>query len=326
MIERNYDNIPKELKGLKQWVCWKAEKEIDKEGLEHYSKRLINPYNGKWAKVSEPRDWAFFSIAKKTMEKYSYDGVALCLTNIKGEHIRNDIFCIDLDKVLYEPQSIDFTQFESSKIYEIFKDKTYIEYSMSGKGLHILGYGNLENNSRKRKDSIEMYDCGRFMSLTGVKTPGSTNTLQNVQDILRTANKEFVGAVEPISIKVERGAISETDAELIDKIRNSKQGSKFSDLFDRGCITGDESADDFALCRILAFWTRNDASRIDAIFRLSALMRPKWDKVHGSQTYGQLTISNAIAKGSTTRNGKEFSNKLSNHRQIGFFDNKKGDK
>ena len=48
MIERNYDNIPKELKGLKQWVCWKAEKEVLPDGSEHYVKRLVNPYNGKW--------------------------------------------------------------------------------------------------------------------------------------------------------------------------------------------------------------------------------------------------------------------------------------
>lgn len=305
MIERNYDNIPKELKGLKQWVCWKAVKEIEADGSEHYAKKLVNPYTGKWAKVNEPQDWAFFSIAKKTMEKYNYDELSICLTNIQGEHIRNDIFCIDLDKVLFEPQTTDFNHFESSKIYEIFKGKTYIEYSMSGKGLHILGYGNFVEPYKKRKDVIEMYDKARFMSLTGVKTPDSTDSLGELEYELRTANEKYIGKPEVFdSSKVNRGTISETDSELIEKIRNSKQGAKFSDLFDRGDINGDESASDFALCRILAFWTGNNESRMYSIFRQSALMRPKWDKIHGNQTYGQLTIRNAIAKGSITRNSK----------------------
>ena len=306
MVNKNYDNIPEGLKKLKQWVCFKAEQEIKADGSIHFVKRLINPYNGKWARVTEPTDWAFFSIAKKQMQKYNCDGLAFCLTKIKGENIRNDIFCIDLDKVLEESEKIEFTHFESYKIYEMFKGKTYIEYSMSGRGLHILGFGNLDKDSRNRKDVIEMYDCSRFMSLTGDTTPDSTNFLGQVESKLKKANEKYVGKIVPISVKVNRGELSESDAELIEKIRNSKQGSKFSDLFDRGIgSANDNSANDFALCRILAFWTRNDASRIDSIFRQSALMRPKWDKIHGSQTYGQLTIQNAIASGGATRFSKK---------------------
>ena len=293
MIERNYDNIPKELKGLKQWVCWKAEKVTKPDGTEKYEKRLVNPYNGKWARVNEPRDWAFFSIAKKTMEKYNYDGLSICLTNIKGEHIRNDIFCIDLDKVLFEQQTTDFNHFESSKIYEMFKGKTYIEYSMSGKGLHILGYGNFVEPYKKRKDVIEMYDKARFMSLTGVKTPDSTDSLENLEEDVRKANKLYIGDVEPVKEKVIRGDLFETDAELIEKIRKSKHGKKFSELFDYGGVSGDDSVDDFNLCLNLAFWTRCNESAMDRIFRQSALMRRKWDRPQTGGTYGSVTIANA---------------------------------
>ena len=303
MIERNYNNIPKELKKLKQWVCYKVEEDAERPG--HPVKRLINPYNGKWARVNEPRDWAYFSIAKKQIEKYGCVGISICLTDIKGKDIRNDIFCIDLDKVLMFEQSTDFSHFESFKIYEMFKGKTYIEYSIGGLGIHILGIGNLKKDSRYRKGAIEMYDKARFMSLTGAKTSDSTDSLGELEYELRTANEKYIGKPEVFdSSKVNRGTISETDSELIEKIRNSKQGAKFSDLFDRGDINGDESASDFALCRILAFWTGNNESRMDSIFRQSALMRPKWDKIHGNQTYGQLTIRNAIAKGSITRNSK----------------------
>lgn len=301
MIERNYDNIPEELKKLKQWVCWKAEKVVKPDGTEKYEKRLVNPYTGKWAKVNEPRDWAFFSIAKKTMEKYNYDGLSICLTDIKGEYIRNDIFCIDLDKVLLVPQTTSFKVFEASKIYDMFKGKTYIEYSMSGSGLHILGIGNLEENCRYRKNEVEMYDSKRFMSLTGVGTPDSTEVLGNLENELREANLKYVGKVEPVQDKVRRGDLTESDAELIAKIRKSRQAQLFSDYFDRGIGNGDHSSQDFSFCIMLAFWTRNNPAQMDSIFRQSALMRPKWDRMHGSQTYGNKTINNAIAKNGATR-------------------------
>ncbi len=306
MVNRNYENIPEDLKKLKQWVCYKVEKEI-KAGEEHFTKRLINPYTGKWAKVSEPRDWAYYSIAIKQMAKYKCDGISLCLTSLKGEDLRNDIFCIDLDKVLSENETTEFGNFEAYKTYEMFKGKTYIEYSISGRGLHILGIGNLAENSRCKKEPIETYDKNRFMSLTGAVTPDSIQSLGKLETELREANKAFIGV--PViynANSVKRGLITEDDRTLIDKIKNSKQGQKFCNLFEVGSNCGDDSSDDFALCRILAFWTGNDELRIDSIFRQSALMRPKWDRNHGSMTYGQLTIRNAISVGSTVRNTKFF--------------------
>ncbi len=300
MIEKNYNNIPEELKVLKQWVCFRAVESKEKPGK--LDKELINPYTGFPASPINPRHWSTFSIALKQMEKYKLDGISFCLTDLEGKDLRNDIFCIDLDKVLYESENINvFQHFEANKIYQMFKGKTYIEYSMSGKGLHILGVGNLTKPTRNRKGAIEMYDNKRIMSLTGARTPDSTDTLGKLEKELREANLKYIGEVEKIdTTNINRGELSESDSELIDKIRNSRQGAKFSQLFDRGS-SGDESSDDFALCRILAFWTRNDESRMDSIFRQSALMRPKWDKIHGSQTYGQMTIRNAMAKSGTTR-------------------------
>jgi putative DNA primase/helicase len=49
------------------------------------------------------------------------------------------------------------------------------------------------------------------------------------------------------------------------------------------------------LCSLLAFWTRGAAERIDRLFRRSGLFREKWDERHGAHTYGELTITKAIA-------------------------------
>ncbi len=45
----------------------------------------------------------------------------------------------------------------------------------------------------------------------------------------------------------------------------------------------------------LAYYTK-DASQIDRLFRQSKLMRPKWDQMHGSETYGATTIAKALSK------------------------------
>jgi len=55
---------------------------------------------------------------------------------------------------------------------------------------------------------------------------------------------------------------------------------------------------DMALCRLLAFWTGRDRSRMDRLFRQSGLARDKWDEVHyaDGSTYGEKTLERAIAR------------------------------
>ena len=75
----------------------------------------------------------------------------------------------------------------------------------------------------------------------------------------------------------------------------SRNGEAFARLW-RGDISGypSHSEADQALCSRLAFWTGRDAGRMDALFRQSGLMRPKWDRRQGGSTYGQITIQHAI--------------------------------
>ena len=76
----------------------------------------------------------------------------------------------------------------------------------------------------------------------------------------------------------------------------SKNGRDIKALHDRD-ISGygdDWSRADLALTGYLDYWTGHDASRMDRMFRQSRLMRPKWDELHGAQTYGQKTIDKAI--------------------------------
>ena len=76
----------------------------------------------------------------------------------------------------------------------------------------------------------------------------------------------------------------------------SRHGSEISALFngDISNYGGDDSRADLALASYLAFWTDNDLTRMDSLFRQSKLMRPKWDEKRGSLTYGEMTLRKAL--------------------------------
>jgi hypothetical protein len=105
--------------------------------------------------------------------------------------------------------------------------------------------------------------------------------------------------VQRLKNNAPRPEIPQDDAKLLELARNARNGAKFARLFDRGDIGGyaSQSEADAALCAILAFWTGGDVSRIDALFRLSALFRPdKWDSIHvKGKTYGAATIERTMA-------------------------------
>ena len=95
----------------------------------------------------------------------------------------------------------------------------------------------------------------------------------------------------------KRGVILNDD-KLLQQARLAKNGDKFSALFDRGDLSfysGAPYRADLALCRMLSFWTGDDSARIDRLFRLSALMREKWDEKHGPETYGSRTIRKVVS-------------------------------
>ena len=83
---------------------------------------------------------------------------------------------------------------------------------------------------------------------------------------------------------------------MLEKARNARRGEEFRRLFDYGDISSydnNHSRADFALCKMLAFWTGWDAHRIESLFNVSALgKRRKWTS---RPDYRQRTISNAIA-------------------------------
>lgn len=86
-----------------------------------------------------------------------------------------------------------------------------------------------------------------------------------------------------------------SDDEIIKRICESKQGSKFEKLFYEGDISDyedDESRADMALMNILPFWTNGNSAQMERIFGRSALaQRDKWTE---REDYRQRTIQSAL--------------------------------
>jgi primase-polymerase (primpol)-like protein len=81
------------------------------------------------------------------------------------------------------------------------------------------------------------------------------------------------------------------DDTIIQKALGARNGQKFAKLW-AGDISSypSHSEADLALCRELVYWTE-DPQQIDCLFRLSGLMREKWDE---RPQYAAWTITKAI--------------------------------
>lgn len=146
-----------------------------------------------------------------------------------------------------------------------------------------------------------MYDKGRYFTVTGWHLQETPSGIQERQEEIEAIHAKIFRSEQKKSLSGNSvndenpGPIS--NSYLLKKAMEAVNGDKFRQLWD-GDFSGyaSQSEADLALCGLLAFWTRKNPARMDALFRQSGLMRQKWDKKHFSdgQTYGSHTIAAAI--------------------------------
>lgn len=262
------ENIPADLKGLKQWVCWVGKDKIPK-----------NAYTGKNAQSNNPDTWADFDTAVAACSKYNFDGV--------GFMFANGYFGVDLDHCI---DNVDFCD----EFVETLQ--SYAEISKSGTGIHIICRGALPSGAR-RKNGVEMYSSGRYFICTGNIYNEKYRNVVDCTESVKVLHSKYLPSETPRAEKALPVAsyISMDDQEVVDKARNCKSGYLFTMLYQgewQGVYSSQSEAD-LALCNMLAFWTQKDPAQMDRIFRSSGLMRPKWEERRGANTYGQITVSKA---------------------------------
>lgn len=260
--------IPQELKQLKQWVCWSGDK-LPK-----------NPYTGGNAQANNPSTWADYDTACEAVKKYGFDGI--------GFEFAPPYFGVDLDKCL------DDTDFVDEFVEGL---QSYNEISRSGNGIHIICKGTLPDGARRR-GRVEMYSEGRYFIMTGNQYNSKYSEIVDCTERIKILHSKYLPDLTPQTIKDNQFVRLElSDTEIIDKARACKTGQVFQLLYSGAWqgLFNSQSEADLALCGQLAFWCQKDENQIDRIFRSSGLMRPKWDEKRGINTYGQITMSKAIA-------------------------------
>lgn len=288
---------PASLLELAQWVTWRREQRQKPNGDIYWTKVPYNPRNGHKAQTNNPRTWGTFAQATAAAKRARHDGVGFVVT-------REDPFVgIDLDHC----RDAVTGELEAWARAIVEQMRSYTEVSPSGTGLRILVQGTLPPQHRKDGD-IEMYENGRFFTMTGLHLDGTPPDIEARQEALAALHDAVFAAriygvdeAQPLRHKGQHpGAAGVTrldDAAILRSAQAAKNGAKFARLWngDTSDYRADASRADMALCGMLAFWIGPDAARIDRMFRQSGLMREKWDEARGSSSYGARTIAAVLA-------------------------------
>ena len=160
MLKVLAENIPDELKALRQWVGWKLTG----------GRKLPVQTNGRAAKSNDPSTWASFAEVMAAYEQGRFypGGVGFVFT-------KDDPYCgIDLDGCLHPQDGLDDW---AQKIVD--RLDSYTEVSPSGYGVKIIVRGRSPFVSGKKiplqqfggsggkEAAIEIYNGGRYFALTG---------------------------------------------------------------------------------------------------------------------------------------------------------------
>ena len=305
-----WQTVPEKLKRVKRWVCWKLMNNVNKVKPD---KIPVNPFTGENAKSNKSDTWGTFLDAYSGYKKYGLSGIGIMLGD--------GIVGIDLDHCV-DRETKEINKFALNVLSQI---DSYTEYSPSGEGIHILAYGKLPEG-RRRNNFIEMYDGGRFFTVTGEVVNERNEMKDQTKEISKLHAEIFIEEEKNIKIfKVQTEKTTDfDDDELIEKAHRAKKGEDFKMLWEGKWETtySSQSEADLALCSLLAFWTNGDIARVDNLFRKSELYRPKWDSMRGSNTYGEITIEKAL---SSMGNGY-ISTKYEVHDEKNLWENKLGKK
>jgi hypothetical protein len=277
------ENIPAELKAVPHWVVWRYVEKPDK-----WDKPPLDARTGKTAKSTDPQTWATFAEAVGTYHRGGLDGIGFVVS--KSGESADDIVAVDLDKCR-NPADGAIEDWAA----EIIRDlDSYTEVSPSGRGIRIFVQGHLPPE-RRRKGRFEIYETGRYVTVTGQRLPDAPVSVEPRQAQLDAVHGRVFGKKPPghaYSPTPVSNGYALSDAELIEKAKQAANGRKFSELWAGGHgERGSPSEADLALCGMLAFWTGGDAERIDALFRQSGLFRDKWEE---REDYRKRTIAKAL--------------------------------
>ena len=141
---KNYENIPRELKELNQWVCARRNSKVPMKAFENEA-----------ASSTNPQTWTTFDMAYEAVSKGFYDYCGFVFAD-------NGFVGIDIDT------GYDEEGFMTPLAADIIgKCASYTEKSKSGRGFHIILRGTLPFKGKNNLAGVEIYKSARYFIMTG---------------------------------------------------------------------------------------------------------------------------------------------------------------
>ena len=273
------EGIPDALKERDTWVCWRIEMRNGKPTKVPYDAET-----GDRASSTDDATWTDFETALATHrdnDEIRTAGIGFVFSPT-GPFVG-----VDLDKCR-DPETGDVDDWARDLIDAL---GTFAEWSPSDTGTHAIGRGELPAGGNCSGD-VEMYEDGRFFTVTGQHVTGTPTAPQAFQDALEDAHAEHItGDDDPTDATAQapqNGPVTPADLddqELIQKASAAGNGRKFRRLWN-GDTSGYDSHSEarMALLSLLAFWTGGDSHQMDRLYRDSGLhphpTKPeKWDRL-----------------------------------------------
>lgn len=272
-----FEMFPEKLRKNSQWVLWKFKLLA---GTEKPTKVLYSP-KGFQASVIESNSWGTFEECKNILLKSTeniYNGIGYVFTR--------GVIGIDLDNCILPDGNI---RPWAQTILNTFE--SYTEFSPSRKGLHLILEGDVDLKGRKKdwiengeKVGIECYSKSRYFTVTGNVFRERSNLKQfDGPMIFDWYNKNFEKHEKNIPLPALSPSSLPDEKQIIDFMRKARNGEKFKSLFDNGDFKSvdfpSQSEADMSLVGSLMFFTRNNTTLVDRIFRQSKLYRKKWERL-----------------------------------------------
>lgn len=297
---KNYENIPDNLKKEKRWCLYKI---IQRDGKN--TKLPLMP-SAKPAKSNDKMTWHSYEDCIAALNRNIGEGLGFFL----GE----GYIGIDIDKVSDDIMAYSLDYRASSMTADFLREiSTYAELSPSKTGLHFIGKGKVPGE-RKRHKNLEIYDEGRFFTVTGnVIKDRDRNKVINIDSELKPLYEKYMPKTTVINSEYRKNQVNTFYKEnpFVQRYRQSSN-DVLELLFEKGYFsyTGEDlrriyygnyesyfnsrSETDFFMLKRLIYYT-SDINEAVSLIENSGLKREKWYKRRGNTNYIHYIANKAIS-------------------------------
>lgn len=292
----DFAGVPADLRAETAWVTWRYQFRDGRDGAAgKWTKIPLTPSTGRSASSTDASTWDTFAAACAAYDRGGVDGIGFTFAE------DGPFFGVDIDKCARGDDGRAVLSGIAADVLGALD--TYAEWSPSGTGVHLIGRGKLPPGGRHGK-AVEMYDRGRFFTVTGRPVDDRPAEVRDVSAALRFVHAALFPAPAPKRANqsdagapsASPAALTLSDAELVEKAKSASNGAAFARLYDHG----GKSEERAALLWHLAFWTNGDAGQMERLLRGSAFNGPRLDEPRGEETFAAYEARRAADRWSET--------------------------